>query len=149
MAVVVESDIKVQEAQTARHLAIALSCALGANILLQYLALTVLAISGRQQFLPEFEHLFNAWLPVISGLTGSAVTYYLTKRPTHSANQQKASGGEGPSELEAILPCGGPTQKSHQLVMTGRNFQEDLTKDLLETLDDKFAVIGNPIHTTR
>jgi hypothetical protein len=94
MAVVVKSDIKLQEAQTARHLAIALSCALGASILLQYLALTVLAISGRQQFLPEFEHLFNAWLPVISGLTGSAVTYYLTKRPTHSAKRQLAVVGK-------------------------------------------------------
>ena len=30
--------------------------------------------------MPTFEHLFNAVLPVLAGLTGSAVTYYLTKK---------------------------------------------------------------------
>jgi len=137
------SDIKIQEAQTARHLAIALSCALGSSVILQYLALTVLAISGRREFLPEFEHLFNAWLPVISGLTGSAVTYYLTKRPMHSLKRQQLSDGAVPSELETIARWGDQTPKN------GTISQDDFTKDLLETLDHKLAVVGNPIRALR
>jgi hypothetical protein len=77
----IEAAIKTQEAQTARLLALALSSALGMTVVLQYTVLTVLACRGSEKEIPVFEHLFNAWLPVISGLTGSAVTYYLTKRP--------------------------------------------------------------------
>lgn len=76
----VQECIKTQEAQTARFLAIALSCGLGCSVILQYAVLTVLAC--RRLDTGVFEHLFNSWLPVISGLTGSAVTYYLTRRPT-------------------------------------------------------------------
>jgi hypothetical protein len=41
--------------------------------------LAVLVIHGKNDSIPSFEHLFNNVLPVLAGLTGSAVTYYLTK----------------------------------------------------------------------
>ena len=76
----IQECIKTQEAQTARFLAIALSCGLGCSVILQYAVLAVLACHHLDT--EVFEHLFNSWLPVISGLTGSAVTYYLTRRAT-------------------------------------------------------------------
>jgi hypothetical protein len=39
----------------------------------------LLVVYNKSDAIPNFEHLFNAVLPVLAGLTGSAVTYYLTK----------------------------------------------------------------------
>ena len=83
--------IKTQEAQTARFLAIALVCALAGSVVLQYVVLAVLAC--RHLETQAFEHLFNSWLPVISGLTGSAVTYYLTKRPNLVSERVESERG--------------------------------------------------------
>jgi hypothetical protein len=81
MADIQTDNITTQEARTARLLAIALSCLLGATVIIQYSVLAALTLRGHDTAVPVFEHLFNSWLPVISGLSGSAVTYYLTKRP--------------------------------------------------------------------
>ena len=86
------NDIKRQEAQTARHLAFALAGGLLATVGLQYLVLTALALLGHEKAIPVFEHLFNAWLPVISGLTGAAASYYLSKRPALVPQQATANG---------------------------------------------------------
>jgi hypothetical protein len=41
--------------------------------------MAILVSHGKGDAIPCFEHLFNAVLPVLAGLTGSAVGFYLTK----------------------------------------------------------------------
>jgi hypothetical protein len=72
-------DLKAHEAKTARTLTFVVVAMLGVSIVLQYGTLLVLTIYNRGEAISTFEHLFNAVLPVLAGLTGSAVTYYLTK----------------------------------------------------------------------
>jgi hypothetical protein len=72
-------DIKAHEAKTARTLTFVVVAMLGASIVLQYGTMGLLTFYGKSEAIPNFEHLFNAVLPVLAGLTGSAVTYYLTK----------------------------------------------------------------------
>jgi len=71
--------IKEHEAKTARTIALALLWMLGLSILIQYVTTAVLVVEGKADATATFEHLFNTVLPVLAGLTGSAVTYYLTK----------------------------------------------------------------------
>jgi hypothetical protein len=72
-------DAGQHRAVTAQHLAYWLLGILGTSVVAQYVTLHVLIWNGKGEAVPLFEHLFNAWLPVISGLASSAVTYYLTK----------------------------------------------------------------------
>ena len=72
-------DLKAHEAKTARTLTFVVVAMLGLSILIQYVLLGVLTVYNKSDAIPTFEHLFNAVLPVLAGLTGSAVTYYLTK----------------------------------------------------------------------
>jgi len=74
-----EIDLRGHEAKTARTLTYVLVGILAVSILVQYGTLAVLVIHGKNDSIPSFEHLFNNVLPVLAGLTGSAVTYYLTK----------------------------------------------------------------------
>jgi hypothetical protein len=67
------------EARTAKIIALSLVTVLVASVLAQYIALTILTIYNRNDAVPNFEHLFSACFPVLAGLVGSAVTYYLTK----------------------------------------------------------------------
>ena len=134
--VVSQTDIKIHEAQTARLLAVALSCALGASVLLQYLVLTALTLCGRQDCVPVFEHLFNAWLPVISGLTGSAVTFYLTKRPALLSKHREDDAAM--SEVGPIVPWGELLHNAPPVADTCK-FREELAKDVLETLNEKLV----------
>ena len=71
--------LKMHEATTARHLAYVLIAMLFISIAAQYATLAVLVWLNRSEAVPNFEHLFNNWLPVIAGLASSAITYYLTK----------------------------------------------------------------------
>jgi hypothetical protein len=73
-------DLKAAEAKTARILTYVVVSMLGLAVLLQYVTLHILIFYGKAENIPTFEHLFNAVLPVLSGLSGSAVTYYLTKK---------------------------------------------------------------------
>jgi hypothetical protein len=72
-------DIKEHEARTARTLTYVVVGMLGFSILVQYGTMAALTFYKQTEAIPNFEHLFNAVLPVLAGLTGSAVTYYLTK----------------------------------------------------------------------
>jgi hypothetical protein len=72
-------DLKEQEARTARTLTFVVVAMLGISIALQYGTMGLLIVYNKSDAIPNFEHLFNAVLPVLAGLTGSAVTYYLTK----------------------------------------------------------------------
>ena len=75
----VNLDLKAHEAKTARRLTFVVVTMLGLSIALQYGTMGVLIAYNKTEAIPNFEHLFNAVLPVLAGLTGSAVTYYLTK----------------------------------------------------------------------
>jgi hypothetical protein len=72
-------DLKEHEAKTARTLTYVLAGMLGVSIVMQYGTMAVLVTYGKADSIPNFEHLFNAVLPVLAGLTGSAVGFYLTK----------------------------------------------------------------------
>jgi len=63
---------------TARMIAISLVGILAGSALLHFIAILVLA-HDQANALEEMNRFFNAWLPVISGLVGSATTYYFTK----------------------------------------------------------------------
>jgi hypothetical protein len=67
------------EAETARTLAYALVWILAGSIVLQYGTLCALIWRNHGDAVQNFEHLFNAWLPVIAGLNGAAIGYYLSK----------------------------------------------------------------------
>jgi uncharacterized membrane protein YbhN (UPF0104 family) len=68
-----------RESQTARFITITLLSLLAATFLVQYVVLGLLAYFNRVDAIPHFEHLFNVWLPVLAGLVGTAVGFYLTK----------------------------------------------------------------------
>jgi hypothetical protein len=72
-------DAAEHSALTAQKVAYRLIWMLAASVVAQYVALGVLVWRSKGESIPVFEHLFNAWLPVIAGLASSAVTYYLTK----------------------------------------------------------------------
>ena len=66
-------------AATARVLAYCLLGLLAATIALQYGFTLWLILSGKESDVPALDKLFNALLPILSGLVGGAVTYYFTK----------------------------------------------------------------------
>jgi multisubunit Na+/H+ antiporter MnhB subunit len=52
---------------------------LAATVVLHYICLTILLGLKRQEEATTLERVFNAILPVVSGLAGSATTYYFTR----------------------------------------------------------------------
>src|SRR6185369_3174697 len=64
---------------TARLLAVILVSILGGSALLHYVTLAVFVYSGKTDEADKLGTFFNAWLPAITALTGSATTYYFTK----------------------------------------------------------------------
>ncbi len=73
------ASIPERESRVASTLTYVLTGLLGLVIAAQYVGVGFLVWINRLDAIPIFEHLFNAVLPVLAGLTGSAVTYYLTK----------------------------------------------------------------------
>jgi hypothetical protein len=53
---------------------------LAGALLIHYIALLIVIDWGDKDAEDMVEKVFNAWLPVLSGLVGSAATYYLTKQ---------------------------------------------------------------------
>ena len=64
---------------TARTLAYVLVVILGVTVAGHYVATLVLQLKGKGEAGESLARIFNAWLPVIASLVGSAVTYYFTK----------------------------------------------------------------------
>lgn len=60
---------------TARELAIILVAIMGVSFIIHY---TCTALIVDRYISDNIQKLFNIWLPVISGLVGSACTYYFT-----------------------------------------------------------------------
>ena len=66
--------------QTAKTFTLTLLGIFAGALLLHYVAL-LLVLSWHDEGAAEIiEKQFNAWLPVLSGLVGSAATYYLTRQ---------------------------------------------------------------------
>jgi pilus assembly protein TadC len=72
-------DLKVRESQTARHITITLLVMLGLTFVTNVVIMIVLTVKNRLDAAPLFDRLFSVWMPVLSGLVGSAVGFYLTK----------------------------------------------------------------------
>lgn len=64
---------------TARYLAFGLVITLVVSVAVQYACTLILIKWGAKESLDNLNKIFNAWLPVISGLVSSAATYYFTK----------------------------------------------------------------------
>jgi len=64
---------------TARWLAIILVSILGGSALLHYVTLSIFVYTGKTDAADRLGTFFNAWLPAITALVGSATTYYFTK----------------------------------------------------------------------
>ena|SRR5579862_7028994 len=65
--------------RTASTLALSLLWIFGGALVLHYVCLLIVLDWGDREAADIIQKQFNAWLPVLSGLVGSAVTYYLTK----------------------------------------------------------------------
>jgi hypothetical protein len=49
------------------------------GLVVHYAAVMALELCGRHDAVKSLETIFNAWLPVLSGLVGAAVTFYFTR----------------------------------------------------------------------
>src|SRR5437899_6149381 len=70
---------KKHRAETARLLAIMLICILGGTWVIHYGVVVVLLVTDNSKGIEELGKVFHAWLPVLSGFVGAAITYYFTK----------------------------------------------------------------------
>ena len=66
-------------AQTSRWLAFAIVGLLAVTVAAHYSVVVVLNLSGRADAATAVARIFEVWLPIISGLSSAAVTYYFTK----------------------------------------------------------------------
>ncbi len=75
-----EADpIRRHKLTTARWLAYLLVIILASSFVIHYVTMALLASQEKTEALEIVENTFSAWLPVISGLTGAAVTYFFTR----------------------------------------------------------------------
>ncbi|WP_162660721.1 hypothetical protein [Tuwongella immobilis] len=66
-------------AETASKLATWLVGILGGSVGLYFILLAILAACSAVESTKQLTTAFTAWLPVISGLVGGAITYYFTR----------------------------------------------------------------------
>ncbi|MBI4776964.1 MAG: hypothetical protein HY788_22750 [Deltaproteobacteria bacterium] len=66
-------------AETSRLLAVMFAWILSLSMLIHYGVTAVVMWYGKESMAETLAKIFNIWLPVISGLMGSAATYYFTK----------------------------------------------------------------------
>jgi hypothetical protein len=64
---------------TARSIALMLVSILGLSAAIHYFTIAVLVWNDKPDVADRLGHFFNAWLPIISSLVGSAITYYFTR----------------------------------------------------------------------
>ncbi len=77
-----EQAIQKQEADTTRRLAFLSVLMLGGYLLLHYIATIIIGIWGPDSLLIPLKDIFSTALPVLSGLAGSAATYFFTRSKT-------------------------------------------------------------------
>lgn len=66
-------------AETARKLSILLIWILAISAALHYCVSAIVGLWGNEKVVETLADVFDAWLPVIAGFVGSAVTYYYTR----------------------------------------------------------------------
>jgi hypothetical protein len=71
--------LKQRHAQTASRLAGWLLGMLGGTVVLHYICIMILIVLKRDESVKILEDFYHSWLPVLSGLAGSAATYYFTR----------------------------------------------------------------------
>lgn len=71
--------IERHKATTTRWLAYLLISILGGSFVIHYGVMTWLAAQNKTAAMEIVERTFNTWLPVISGLTAAAATYFFTR----------------------------------------------------------------------
>ena len=71
-------DPRRHRERTAAWLAAALLAVFAGSFFLHYTVLAFVVAEGANDLTQRLSDVFNAWLPVVSGLFGSAVTYYFT-----------------------------------------------------------------------
>lgn len=71
---------EAHEADTARFLGKFVVRALAVYLVLHYIVVGIASVFGAIDVLTHLEDVFNSALPVLAGLAGSAVTYFLTRR---------------------------------------------------------------------
>jgi hypothetical protein len=72
--------IRGHEAKTARTLAFFLVGMLGLSFILHEGLVVLMSFYNKAEAVTALEHTFNQWLPVLAGLVGTAVGFYLKER---------------------------------------------------------------------
>jgi hypothetical protein len=75
----IKFDTSRHREETATKLATMIFVILGLTGLIHYVMVVVLVCNGHDQAVSAVKDFFNAWLPIIAGLSGSAATYYFTR----------------------------------------------------------------------
>jgi len=75
-----EINLKEHEAKTARTLTFVLVGMLGGSFIIHETLITLMTFYSKSEVIPILEHTFNQWLPVLAGLVGTAVGFYLKER---------------------------------------------------------------------
>lgn len=75
-----EIDLKAHEAKTARALTLVLVVMLGISFATHVALVVLMTFRNKSDAIPAVEHIFNQWLPVLAGLVGTAVGFYLKER---------------------------------------------------------------------
>ncbi len=73
-------DLKEHEAKTARTLTFVLVGMLGLSFVIHETLVVLMTLHNKAEVIPTLEHTFNEWLPVLAGLVGTAVGFYLKER---------------------------------------------------------------------
>jgi len=79
LTVRVRDQIKREQAKTTSYVAYALIATLIISFIGHYAATLALHLSGKSEVAQALRDIYERWLPVITGCTGSAVTYFLTR----------------------------------------------------------------------
>jgi len=79
LTVSVRDQIRREQAKTTSYLSYALIATLILSVIGHYAVTLVLHLSGKIEVAKALSDIYEKWLPVITGFTGSAVTYFLTR----------------------------------------------------------------------
>jgi hypothetical protein len=79
LTVSVRDQIRREQAKTTSYLAYALIATLLLSVIGHYTTTLVLHLAGKSEVAKVLSDIYEKWLPVITGFTGSAVTYFLTR----------------------------------------------------------------------
>lgn len=71
--------IRANQAKTAIKLAYWLVCIMVGSSVLHYASIVYLSLTGHTDVASQVTPIYDKWFPVITGFTGSAITYFLTK----------------------------------------------------------------------